>query len=74
MAFQLILILQKKVVRMMTNNDQYQQVPGPLIHSDPIFKELGILKIDDIFKSESWGRLFFLQLRWYENQLRVHPA
>ena len=45
-----ILILQKKAVRMMTNNDQYPLTPGPLIPSNPIFKELGILKISDIFK------------------------
>ena len=45
-----ILILQKKAVRMMTNNDYYPQVPGPLIPSNPIFKELEILKLEDVFK------------------------
>ena len=75
-----ILILQKKVVRMMTNNDQYQQVPGPLIHSGPIFKELGILKVDDIFKlhvskfiysclSFKTPRLFF---NWFIMNHTVH--
>ena len=34
----------------MTNNDHYPQVPGPLIPSDPIFKELEILKLTDVFK------------------------
>ena len=45
-----ILILQKKAVRMITKNDQYPLVPGPLVPSNPIFKELGILKVSDIFK------------------------
>jgi len=45
-----ILILQKKAVRMMTCNDRYPEVPGPLPASDPIFKKLEILKIEDVFK------------------------
>ena len=45
-----ILILQKKAVRMITNNDHYPLVPGPLIPSNPIFSELEILKVKDIFK------------------------
>ena len=35
---------------MMSNNDHYPQVPGPLISTDPIFKELEILKVEDVFK------------------------
>ena len=45
-----ILVLQKKAVRMMTNNDYYPQIPGLLISTDPIFKELEILKVEDVFK------------------------
>jgi hypothetical protein len=46
-----ILILQKKAVRMITKNDHYPQVPGPLIlTSNPIFKDLKILKVEDVFK------------------------
>ena len=45
-----ILILQKKTVRMMTHKDQYPQIPGPRNPSDPIFVELGILKVEDVFK------------------------
>ena len=45
-----ILTLQKKAVRMMTNNDIFPAVPGPLISSEPLFKELQILRIDDVFK------------------------
>ena len=43
-----ILILQKKAVRMMVKRDQYQS--GSLVHCDPIFKELKLLKVKDIFK------------------------
>ena len=45
-----ILILQKKAIRMMTRNDHYPQVPGPLISTNPIFKDLQILKVEDVFK------------------------
>ena len=47
-----LLILQKKAVRIMTGNRYYQKhgEPGPLPHSSPLFKELEILKLDDIFK------------------------
>ena len=45
-----ILILQKKAVRMMTYKDQYPQIPGPRNPSDPIFAELCILKVQDVFK------------------------
>ena len=45
-----ILVLQKKAVRMMTNNDYYPQVPGPLVSTNPIFRELEILKVDDVFR------------------------
>ena len=44
-----ILVLQKKAVRMMTFNDNYPVIPGPLTPSGPLFKKLGLLKIDDIF-------------------------
>lgn len=44
-----LLVLQKKAVRMMTFNDQIPQIPGPLYNSNPLFYELKILKIDDIF-------------------------
>ena len=35
---------------MMTYKDQYPQIPGPRHPPDPIFKELEILKIHDVFK------------------------
>ena len=45
-----ILILQKKAVRMMTYKDQYPQISSPLNPSDPIFVDLGILKVQDVFR------------------------
>ena len=42
--------LQKRFVRMATNNDKYPVVPGPLPHSPPLFSKLNILTIYDIFK------------------------
>ena len=47
---QKIFMLQKKAVRMMSYKDQYPQIRGPLNPSDPIFYELGILKVHDVFK------------------------
>ena len=44
------LILQKKAVRLMTNNDNIPTLSTPLTSSDPIFKNLKILKIEDVFK------------------------
>ena len=43
-------ILQKKIVRMITNNDTFPDVPGPLAHSPPLFQQLKIVTIYDIFK------------------------
>ena len=45
-----ILTLQKKAVRIMTDNHHFPQVPGPLVSSNPLFRELEILKVGDVFK------------------------
>lgn len=45
-------ILQKKVTRLITFNDLFVDQPGPLVHTKPLFKELKILTIFDIFKLE----------------------
>ncbi|MEO2220738.1 MAG: reverse transcriptase family protein, partial [Nitrosopumilus sp.] len=45
-----ILILQKRALRLMTYNDQYPIIPGPLKPSNPIFSKLHLLKVDDIHK------------------------
>ena len=42
--------LQKKFVRMATNNDDHPVVPGPLVHTLPIFFKLNLLTIFDIYK------------------------
>ena len=52
-AFQIYLnkleVLQKRALRLMTFNDKFPDIPGPLIDTNPIFKELKLLKIKDIF-------------------------
>ena len=45
-----ILVLQKRAMRLMTFNDAYPTVYGPLISSDPIFSKLETLKISDVYK------------------------
>ena len=47
-----LIILQKKIVRMMTFNDISLGIRGPLPHSAPIFKELSFLRINDILKTQ----------------------
>ena len=45
-----LLILQKKVVRMITYNDARLGETGPLPHSLPLFHQLELLKVNEIFK------------------------
>ena len=45
-----ILILQKRVMRLMTYNDVFPTIPGPLRPTDPIFVKLNSLKVEDIYK------------------------
>ena len=45
-----ILVLQKRALRIITRNDHFPSVPGPLHPTDPLFHKLEILKIQDIFK------------------------
>ena len=42
-----IFILQKRAMRLITNNDSYPAVFGPLISSDQIFIVLEMLKVSD---------------------------
>ena len=42
-----IFVLQKRAMRLMTYNDKYPTVCGPLISSDPNFFELEMLKVSD---------------------------
>ena len=45
-----ILKLQKKAVCMMTRKERNPVAPDTYTHSDPLFKELGILKVADVYK------------------------
>ena len=53
----------KKAVRAMKGNRWYQTYgnPGPLVSSDPLFKNLGILKVEDIYKL-NLGKFIFSSL------------
>ena len=48
-----ILILQKRAMRLMTFNDVFPAIPGPLSPTDPIFVKLKHLKVQDIHKYQS---------------------
>ena len=48
-----IKILQKKIVRMITFADKFPRPIGPLAHTPPIFHELEILTITDVFKVQT---------------------
>ena len=48
-----IKILQKKIVRMITFTDKFPWPTGPLAHTPPIFHELEILTITDVFKVQT---------------------
>ena len=45
-----ILVLQKRVLRIITYNDTLPSVPGPLYPTDSLFYKLEILKIQDVFQ------------------------
>ena len=40
-----ILVLQKRTLRIITRNDTFPSVPGPLYPTDPVFYKLEILKV-----------------------------
>ena len=42
-------VLQNRIVRLITYNDQFPIIPGPLPASNPIFSKLELLKIKEIF-------------------------
>ena len=48
-----IKILQKKIVRMITFTDKFPRPIEPLAHTPPIFHELEILTITDVFKVQT---------------------
>ena len=58
-----LLVLQKRAMRLMTYNDQYPVIPGPLSPSNPIFIKLELLKIEEIFKYYISKFIFKCQLQ-----------
>ena len=48
--FDKILILQKRVMRLMTFNDEFPAIPGPLRSADPIFIKMNSMKVEEIYK------------------------
>ena len=56
-----LIILQKKAVRVLSNVNYFQiygEQSGPLPSAEPLFKELGILKLDDIFELNTLNFVF----------------
>ena len=49
-SLNIIQVLQKRVVRLMTYNDTLPVFPGPLPAPSPLFVKLGFLKLKDIYK------------------------
>ena len=45
-----ILILQKRIMRLLTFNDVFPSTPGPLRPTDPMFITLCCMKVEDIYK------------------------
>ena len=48
-----ILTLQKRAICVMTFNDVFPAIPGPLHPTDPIFVKLKYMKVQDIYKYQS---------------------
>ena len=75
-----ILVLQKRALRIITHNDHFPSVPGPLHPTDPLFHKLEILKIQDIFKFQVSKFIFnCLQLNtsiifhnWFRQSHNIH--
>ena len=61
-----IYMLQKRIVRMMSYNDNKFEYHGPLAHTSPIFKEMVILKVTDVFQSQI--------IRFIHDCLKFSPA
>ena len=51
-------ILQKKIVRLATFNDAYPAIPGPLIHTPPLFYKFKLLSIFDVYKLQLGSFVF----------------
>ena len=75
-----MLVLQKRVLRIITRNDTFPSVPGPLYPTDPLFYKLEILKVQDVFKLQVSTFIFnCLQLNaptifhnWFRLNYTIH--
>ena len=75
-----ILVLQKRALRIITHNDVFPSVPGPLDPTDPLFYKLEVLKIQDVFKLQVSKFIFnCLQLNtptifqnWFRLNYTIH--
>ena len=73
-------ILQKKALSIITPNDTFPSVPGPLYPTDPFFYKLKILKVQDVFKLQVSKFIFnCLQLNaptifhnWFRINYTIH--
>ena len=54
-------ITQKTFLKLVTNKEKCPSVPGPLAHTPPLFHELKILTIFDIYRFQV-GKLFYESL------------
>ena len=76
----IILVLQKIALRIITHNDHFPSVPGPLHPSDPLFYKLEILKVHNVFKLQVSKFIFnCLQLNtptifhnWFRLNFTIH--
>ena len=68
-----ILVLQKRALRIITRNDTFPSVLGPLYQTDPLFYKLEILNVQDVFKLQVSTFIFnclqFVQTKLYYSQL-----
>ena len=53
-----ILVLQKRALRIITHNDHFPSVPGPLHPTDPLFYKVEILEVHDVFKLQVSKSIF----------------
>ena len=75
-----ILVLQKRALIIITHNDTFPSVPGPLYPTDPLFYKMEILKVQDVFKLQVSKFIFdCLQLNtptifhnWFRLNYTIH--
>ena len=66
-----ILILQKRVMRLMTFNDVFPSIPGSLRPTDSIFVTLCCMKVANIYKHQV-AKFVFKFHNWYKLNNQIH--